>query len=178
MNERLEEPKTEELIQDHPDESVPVSEPVAEEKPVPWVGPAWLRLAYAFEFLIALVTIFTVWSQVGGQGHLDLMAWYIKLGLSFAMAWCIVRFTAAMVEHEKSWNAHSAMWLAWMILFAAAMGGVTYYYHIHEVPDESDTDENSSTSVHAPAWRDPMDNQTVLHLPGMTVIFPGDRING
>ena len=176
MNERLEEPTTEEAIRESLPE--PPSEPAADEKTIPWSGPAWLRLAYMFEFLIALVTIFTVWSQVGGQGHLDLMAWYIKLGLSLGLAWCVVRFTAAMVEHEKAWNVHTAMWLAWMVLFAAAMGGVTYYYHIHEVPDESDTDDTSSTSVHLPAWGDPTDSETVLHLPGMNVIFPGDGTNG
>ena len=40
--------------------------------------PAWLRLAYAFEFMIALLVAVVLWTQAGGQGHLDLMPWYIK----------------------------------------------------------------------------------------------------
>jgi hypothetical protein len=46
--------------------------------------PALHRLAYVAEFLLALIAIWTLWSQVGGQGHLDLMPWYDKLGLSVA----------------------------------------------------------------------------------------------
>jgi len=33
-----------------------------------------LRLAYATQFLIALIAVFVLWSQVGGQSHLDYMA--------------------------------------------------------------------------------------------------------
>jgi hypothetical protein len=32
-----------------------------------------LRLAYTTLYLIAIIAVFVVWSQVGGQGHLDLM---------------------------------------------------------------------------------------------------------
>jgi len=38
-----------------------------------------LRLAYATQFLIALIAVFVLWSEVGGQVHLDLMPWYFKL---------------------------------------------------------------------------------------------------
>jgi hypothetical protein len=107
-------------------------------------------MAYALEFLLALIAIFTVWSEVGGQGHMDLLPWYIKLACSLSMAWCSVRFTAAIVEHEKTWNQHTAVWFIGMILVAIVMGGITYYYHLHEVPDEPDTDENTSTSIILP----------------------------
>ena len=40
-----------------------------------------LRLAYTTQFLIALIAVFVLWSQVGGQSHIDLMPWYFKLGL-------------------------------------------------------------------------------------------------
>jgi hypothetical protein len=53
-----------------------------------WEGPSWLRMAYALEFLLAMIAIFTVWSEVGGQGHMDLLPWYIKLGCSLSLAWC------------------------------------------------------------------------------------------
>ena len=59
-----------------------------------------LYVLYAIEFLIALIAIFTVWSQVGGQGHLDLLPWYVKLSTAMALAWSTVRFTSAdVVRH-------------------------------------------------------------------------------
>jgi hypothetical protein len=39
-----------------------------------------------------------------------------------------------------------------MILVAIAMGSITYYYHLHEVPDEPDNEDNTSTSITVPAW--------------------------
>jgi hypothetical protein len=158
VNERLEEPRTEEALAELPSHAVPgetVLEEIAPEETTPahaWEGPSWLRMAYALEFLLALIAIFTVWSEVGGQGHMDLLPWYIKLGCSLSLAWCSVRFTAAIVEHEKAWNQHTAVWFMGMILVAIAMGGITYYYHLHEVPDEPDNEDNTSTSITVPAW--------------------------
>jgi hypothetical protein len=152
VQERLEEPRTEEVLPELP------SDAVAEETAAapPWIGPAWLRMAYAIEFLIALIAVFMVWSQVGGQGHMDLLPWYIKLACSVSLAWCSVRFTAALVEHEKAWNQHTMVWFTGIIIVAVAMGGITYYYHLHEVPDEPDTDDTTSTSVRLPEWRLPL----------------------
>jgi hypothetical protein len=151
VNERLEEPRTEEALPELPSHAVP--EDTAPEDTAPastWEGPSWLRMAYALEFLLALIAIFTVWSEVGGQGHMDLLPWYIKLGCSLSLAWCSVRFTAAIVEHEKAWNQHTAVWFMGMILVAIAMGSITYYYHLHEVPDEPDNEDNTSTSLVLP----------------------------
>jgi hypothetical protein len=149
VNERLEEPRTEEALPELASNAVP-----EETAPAPvWEGPSWLRMAYALEFLLALITILTVWSEVGGQGHMDLLPWYIKLGCSLSLAWCSVRFTAAIVEHEKAWNQHTAVWFIGMIVVAIAMGGITYYYHLHEVPDEPDSEDNTSTSIIRPEWR-------------------------
>ena len=134
MQERLEEPRTEEVL------------PELQSAPA-WIGPAWLRMAYAIEFLIALIAVFTVWSQVGGQGHMDLLPWYIKLACAVSLAWCSVRFTAALVEHQKAWNQHTMVWFTGIIIVVVAMGGITYYYHLHEVPDEPDTDDTTSTSA-------------------------------
>jgi hypothetical protein len=146
VSERLEEPRTEEALQELPTNTAPEEASTV----AAWEGPSWLRMVYALEFLIALIAIFTVWSEVGGQGHLDLLPWYIKLGCSLSLAWCSVRFTAALVEHEKPWNQHTAVWFAGIILVAAIMGGITYYYHLHEVPDEPDNEDNTSTSIVAP----------------------------
>ena len=59
-----------------------------------------LRLAYTTQFLIALIAVFVLWSQVGGQGHLDLMPWSVKLGLGLAAAYGVVRATAASVAGD------------------------------------------------------------------------------
>jgi len=105
----------------------------------------WLRLAYSVEFLIALVAILALWSEVGGQGHLDLMVWYIKLAPVLALAWCCVRFTASIVEQPKFWNHRSTGWFLGIIVLAITMAGITYYYHLHEEPEE-DSDEPSPTA--------------------------------
>src|ERR1700682_4564416 len=91
-----------------PEETLPgYGTTVAEQTPAPSQnipavpGPSWLRLAYSFEFLIALIAIFTLWSEIGGQGHLDLLPWYVKLVCGLAMAWCSIRFTAGLVEEQR-----------------------------------------------------------------------------
>ena len=134
MTEGLIEPRAEEILVE------PVVAPVRS-------GVSWLRLAYAFEFLIALICVFAVWSQVGGQGHLDLLPWYVKLLSALAMSWGTVRLTAGMVEEEKAWNRRTMRWLFGIAAVSTVMAGITYYYHLHEVPDEPDTDETSATSV-------------------------------
>ncbi|SRR5258708_169224 len=106
----------------------------------------WLRLAYALEFWIALIAIFIVWSQVGGQPHLDMMAWYVKLVCAVAMAVCAVKMTSAMVERPRAWNTASVTWLVAILVLSALMFCVTYWYHLHE-QDDQQTDENSATTV-------------------------------
>ena len=105
----------------------------------------WLRLAYTAEFLIALVSVFTVWSQVGGQGHLDIMDWYWKLGLGVAMSWAIVRGSAAAVEHDRAWNRSTVLWLLAVVLIAGAMAAITVYYHMNENLEEQD--EEGTTAL-------------------------------
>src|SRR5713226_9551975 len=94
--------------------------------------PPWFRLAYALEFLLALIAISVTWSQIGGQTHLDLMAWPWKFVLTVALAWAIVRFTAAVAAEEKLWNLRSAAWLVCGLLLIVTMAAVTYYYHLNE----------------------------------------------
>lgn len=131
-----------------------LEEPIAAAPPPPppppnWpvLNPAWLRLGYAFEFWLALLVIFTVWSQVGGQGHLDLIAWYIKLACSLTLAWSAVRMTGGMVENARAWNRATLRWFFAVAAISALIVGITYWYHLHEVPDEPDADENSATAV-------------------------------
>jgi len=109
--------------------------------------PNSLRLAYMAEFLLALVSIVELWSQVGGQGHLDLMPWYTKLLFTLGLAVVTVAGTASAVAHERAWNAKTFACLLLALMLAGGMAAVTYYYHLHETedPDKSD-DENSAKS--------------------------------
>jgi hypothetical protein len=110
-----------------------------------------LRLLYAIEFLIALIATYTVWSQVGGQYHLDLMAWYWKLGLGAGIAFAAVKATAAAVKSERTWNARTLRWISIILALSLVCGAVTYYYHLNEPPpddeDQQDTAAPSQTAL-------------------------------
>ena len=126
--------------------------PIIDEKPVAapaWVIPnrAWLRLAYIFEFWLALLVVFTAWSQVGGQGHMDLIAWYIKLVCTIAWAWSAVKMTRGIVENARAWNGSTVRWFLAVVAISTIIAGITYWYHLHEVTDDPDTDENSAAAV-------------------------------
>jgi len=149
--ERIEEPRTEEVFPESPSDSAEDAvlpetphETSHETMPPDKKSIAWLRLAYAFEFLLALLAILTLWSEVGGQGHLDMMPWYTKLVCLMASAWCAVRLTAGLVEERKIWNRRTLVWLSGLILVATAMAAITYYYHLHEDTDEQDSDETAT----------------------------------
>jgi len=142
-----------------PEQSRPELSVLAEASPAPVATnpsslnpasfkPSWLRLAYALEFLIAVIAIISGWSEIGGEGHLDLMPWYIKLGCILGLAWCCVRFTAGLVEQQKVWTRRTLGWFAGILLFCIAMGGITYYYHLHEEPDNGDEDTTATAAVH------------------------------
>ncbi|HLY19335.1 MAG TPA: hypothetical protein VKR61_19045 [Bryobacteraceae bacterium] len=100
-----------------------------------------LRLFYAIEFLIALIAAYTVWSQVGGQGHLDIMAWYWKLGLGTAIAFATVKATAAAVKGVRAWNARTLRWISIILALAMICGAVTFYYHMTEPPPDDQQDD-------------------------------------
>jgi hypothetical protein len=105
--------------------------------------PYWSRLAFVAEFLLALVAILEVWSEAGGQNHLDLMAWYAKLSLALGLALVTVLGTMAAVSHERAWNAKTIACLFLAILLAGAMAAATYYVHVHENDDSGDSSDDS-----------------------------------
>jgi len=109
------------------------------------MDPKLLRIVYIAVFLLALVAVYTVWSQVGGQGHLDQMAWYLKGPIGIVMAYAIMRATAAAAAEDRGWNSRALRWTGIVALLAAAAGAVTYYTHLYEPADE-DTDEQTTTS--------------------------------
>ena len=110
---------------------------------------ALMRLFYAIEFLVALIATYTAWSQVGGQGHLDMMAWYWKAFLGIGIAYATVKATAAAVSQQRTWNSRMLKWLSLILALALACGAVTYYYHLTEPPsdDEEDTAPTSQTAL-------------------------------
>jgi len=117
--------------------------------------PKLVRLAYAFEFLVALVAIFTAWSEIGGQAALDLMHWGWKLGLSLALAGAAVAYTAALAADESMWTLRSARWLSAIIVLAAIMGCVTYYYILQE--ETGDSEESGTISAYPSSSFQPLD---------------------
>jgi hypothetical protein len=105
-----------------------------------------LRLAYSTQFLIALIAIFVLWSEVGGQNHLDLMPWYLKLGLGGGAAFAAVQATAAAVEKQVAWNRKTVKWFCILLALLLGCGLASYYYHVYGEPDE-EQDEDSVTSM-------------------------------
>jgi hypothetical protein len=106
-----------------------------------------LRLAYTTQFLIALMAVFVAWSQVGGQSHLDLLPWSVKLALGLAAAYCVVRATAAAVSGDRAWNGQTVRWLGLTLAVLATCGYATYYAHMNlEESDESDQQQDTTIS--------------------------------
>ena len=106
-----------------------------------------LRLAYTTQFLIALIAVFVLWSEVGGQSHLDLLPWTLKLGLGLAAAYGIVRATAASVAGDRAWNGHAVRWLGFTLAVLLACGYATYYAHMNlEETDEEDASQDTTIS--------------------------------
>ena len=97
--------------------------------------PFLLRLAYVSQFLLALLAVIALWEHAGGAGHLDLMPWYTKLGLTAGMALVTVMGTASAVAHERAWNAKTIACLLLALILAGGMAAATYYYHLHESDD-------------------------------------------
>jgi hypothetical protein len=106
-----------------------------------------LRLAYTTQFLIALIAVFFLWSEIGGQGHLDLMPWYLKLGLGTGVAYAAVKATAAAVAQERAWNIRTVKWFGAMLALLAACGVATYYYHLYGEDDQEDEQGSSIAAV-------------------------------
>jgi hypothetical protein len=102
-----------------------------------------LRLAYTAQFLIALIAIFVLWSEVGGQSHLDLLPWHVKLALGTGAAFCAVKATAAAVAGDASWNGKTAKWLGLTLLLMLGCGLASYYAHVYLEEDESNQDQDN-----------------------------------
>lgn len=107
----------------------------------------WIRLAYVAQFLMALVTVFVLWSEVGGQSHLDLMPWYLKLGLGVSAAFAAVRATIASASNEQAWNGSTLKWVGILLALLTGCGLASYYYHIYGESDEEEQDEGQASLI-------------------------------
>jgi hypothetical protein len=119
--------------------------------------PRYLRIAFISEFLVAVIAIFTAWSEIGGQATLDIMPWGWKCGLALGLAIAVVAYSAALVSGNSVWNARTSKWLALIIILLLAMGVVTYYYVLQ-------------TDLGQPA--DEQDNSAALHSGGLESKLP------
>src|SRR5271165_5853156 len=95
-----------------------------------------LRPLLIFEFLIAIEAVFTLWSQVGGQYHLDLMYWPWKLGLGVGAAFLIVWITARLARNGGVIDRRIGISFGLLIVLMLLAGVVTYYYHVYEPADQ------------------------------------------
>jgi hypothetical protein len=126
-----------------------------------------LRPFLIVEFLIAVQAVFTFWSQVGGQYHLDLMFWPWKFGLSLAAASLIVAVTANLVKHGGAITRLTLTLCSFLIVVIVVAGMVTYYYHLNEPPPEQDDqseDEPARAEITRPGRR-------FLHEPSASLPY-------
>ncbi|MGD1072100.1 MAG: hypothetical protein ABSB15_18375 [Bryobacteraceae bacterium] len=105
-----------------------------------------LRPFLILVFLVALVAVFTFWSQVGGQYHLDLMFWPWKFGLSLAAAGSIAAITAESARGAGSRTRRMAIYCGLLAVTIIVAGVVTYYYHLNE-PSDDDEDSDQPTRI-------------------------------
>jgi hypothetical protein len=101
----------------------------------------FLRPLLIVEFLIAIQVFFTLWSQVGGQYHLDLMFWPWKLGLGLAGAGLIVGITAAIVKADGEITRRALLLGSLLLVTLGTAGIVTYYYHLNEPTEQQDEED-------------------------------------
>lgn len=126
-----------------------------------------LRFAYAALFLIALIAVFTLWSQVGGQSHLDVMPWYYKLGLGAGTAYAIVKATAAAMSRESAWNGGTLRWTGIAVALLIACGLVSFYAHVYWEDDDQPDDSQDQGQIGAMEW--PAEIQRAFRLTGTRV---------
>jgi hypothetical protein len=125
-----------------------------------------LHVLYTIEFLLALVAVFAVWRELGGQGHLDYMAWYWKAAIGFPAAYAVVRLTICWTLEGPALKRRVIGWGLLLVLLGIIAGLVTYYYHLNEPQDENDADPGTITPA---AVR----GRAVSHAPGSMHIRGG-----
>jgi uncharacterized membrane protein len=118
-----------------------------------------LRLAYITLYSIALIAIYVLWSQVGGQSHLDAMPWYLKLVLGAGAALAAVKTAEAAVSAEHVWNGRTLKWFGILLVLLLGCGLASYYCHLY-LEDNGDDESGDNTSV---GWVMPRHSFTELY---------------
>jgi hypothetical protein len=107
-----------------------------------------LRPFLILEFLVATDAVYTLWSEVGGQYHLDLMFWPWKLVLGVGAAALIVLITSQVARNNGEWTRRALMLASLLIAVILVAGMVTYYYHVNEPQDQNDdSDEDKPAQM-------------------------------
>jgi hypothetical protein len=111
--------------------------------------PKYLRLVFLFELPLAIIAVFTAWSEIGGQAVLDVMPWGWKFGLGLGLSIAFVAYTAAVVSGESIWNPNAVKWFTAMVLMLAGIGLITYYYALQVESTESGDEQENAPSLHS-----------------------------
>src|ERR1700678_4570636 len=106
-----------------------------------------MRPLMIVEFLIAIQAIFTFWSEVGGQYHLDLMFWPWKFGLSIAAAGLIVAITSSLLQSIGAITRLALTLCSFLILVVVVADMVTYFSHLNEPPEQDDQTDDAPARI-------------------------------
>lgn len=120
-----------------------------------------IRLGYAAEFLLGVLVVFELWSQAGGQTHLDLLPWHVKLVLGVGAAFAIVKATDAAVSSDRAWSIGTLRWLGILMVLLAGCGVASYYAHMNY---EEGIDEYQQETPASVGKLDPAKNASPLQL--------------
>lgn len=108
-----------------------------------------LRVLFAVEFLVALMAAVTLWAQVGGQSHLDLVYWAWKLGIGVGVAAIAVGITVALVNSNGRVTRGVVLQGLMLLVLMTAAGLLSYQAHLNE-PDDDDDDDASAVQTVLP----------------------------
>jgi hypothetical protein len=97
--------------------------------------------------MIALIAVFVLWAQIGGQSHLDLMPWYLKLVLGGGAALAAVRATIFAVSGVHAWNGSTLKWVGILIALLIGCGLASYYFHMFGESDDEQDDESVTSQM-------------------------------
>jgi hypothetical protein len=107
-----------------------------------------LRPFLILEFLVAIDAVYTLWSEVGGQVHLDLMFWPWKLVLGVGAAALITLITGQLARNDGRLTRRALMFCSLLIALVLTAGVVTYYYHLNEPTEQDDdSDEDAPAQI-------------------------------
>ncbi len=111
--------------------------------------PRYLRLVLMLEFFIAVLAVFTAWSEIGGQAALDLMPWGWKFGLGLRPFSRRGRLIHQLWFGKTRYGTRGALSGSAWFLPSSGMGSVTYYYVLQEDNPDTTDEQESVTSYNS-----------------------------